>query len=360
MAELLAADPAAVQPLLARWFDDDRPLPAMPDATVATAAQALLHTHRHRALDDLTEVLVDSAHRRGDELLAVLAEEEPSALCRAVDRWAHDERSARRVAAVAYGPRAAPHVRTEADRDLLRYAALALLARPDDRTLHGGALALLVRDPRTRDRHLPQALRHFAAGDPQLPRAPWSRPSRPTRSRSSTRFRARLLGPEAGDALRTLAAVADPALARRVAALVREVAERYPRPPGTLAEYVDRCLDHGPAVRPVLLSLVNGLLDGGPASVRAALVTVLAAPGTPASGPLRHELIEALLAREHRPPSWTHCSGPPPRARPATGVCAPGASFTAAGCSLYGLRTGATRFDCRLVELADECPGSPC
>lgn len=92
VAELLATDPTAVQPHLTRWFDDERPLPATPHATVAEAAQALLHTHRTRALDDLTEVLVGCAHRRADELLAVLAEDEPSAVCRAVDRWAHDER----------------------------------------------------------------------------------------------------------------------------------------------------------------------------------------------------------------------------------------------------------------------------
>lgn len=79
-ARLLAADPVAVQPHLTRWFDDERPLPATPHATVATAAQALLHTYRHGALDHLTEVLVDSAHRRGDELLAVLAEDEASAV----------------------------------------------------------------------------------------------------------------------------------------------------------------------------------------------------------------------------------------------------------------------------------------
>ncbi|MCF2434534.1 hypothetical protein LV779_05995 [Streptomyces thinghirensis] len=46
VAGRLAADPTAVQPLLVRWFDDERPLPATPHATVATAAQALLHTHR--------------------------------------------------------------------------------------------------------------------------------------------------------------------------------------------------------------------------------------------------------------------------------------------------------------------------
>ena len=105
-ARLLTADPAAVQPQLTRWFEDDRPLPATPHATVATAAQALLHTHRHGALDHLTEALADSAHPRGDELLAVLAEEEPSAVRRAVERWARDERPARRAAAVRYAPRA--------------------------------------------------------------------------------------------------------------------------------------------------------------------------------------------------------------------------------------------------------------
>ncbi|MFF3848491.1 trypsin-like peptidase domain-containing protein [Streptomyces sp. NPDC002328] len=126
VARLLAADPLAVQPQLALWFDDERPLPATPHATVATAAQALLHTHRHAAPDDLTELLVDRAHPRADELLTVLAEEEPSALCRAVDRWAHDERPARQIAATAYAPRVAPHVRTAADLELLRHATLAL------------------------------------------------------------------------------------------------------------------------------------------------------------------------------------------------------------------------------------------
>ncbi|MGW1275075.1 serine protease, partial [Streptomyces sp. NPDC002491] len=116
VASLLAAEPAVVQPQLTHWFDDERPLPATPHATVATAAQALLHTHRRGALDDLTDVLVDCAHHRAAELLAVLAEEEPSALCRAVDRWAHDARPARRAAAVAHALSAAPHARAEADR----------------------------------------------------------------------------------------------------------------------------------------------------------------------------------------------------------------------------------------------------
>jgi hypothetical protein len=64
VARLPAVGPAAVHPLLTRWFDDERPLPATAHATVATAAQALLHTHRRRALHELTEVLADRAHGR--------------------------------------------------------------------------------------------------------------------------------------------------------------------------------------------------------------------------------------------------------------------------------------------------------
>ncbi|MBL1084931.1 trypsin-like peptidase domain-containing protein [Streptomyces actinomycinicus] len=306
VAGLLADAPDVVQPLLTGWFADERPLPATPHATVATAAQALLHTHRHAALDDLTEVLVACGHRRADELLAVLAEEEPSAVCRAVDRWAHDERPARRVAAVAFGLRAAPYVRSDADRELLRYAALALLARPADCTLHGGALALLVRDPHTRDRYLTEALRHFAEADPQFPPGALV-PALATHPEPVLEaFRARLRapdagGPDTGAALRSLADVTTPALARRVAALVREAVRLRPETAGHVAGYVDRRLEQGPTARSVLLPLVTGLLDGGPEQVRAALATVLAAAGTPASRPLRRELLEFLLAREQDP-----------------------------------------------------------
>ncbi|MGZ9933733.1 hypothetical protein ACXNSR_28100 [Streptomyces sp. NC-S4] len=146
-ARRLARDPQRAQPLLCAWFTDGRRLRGRPGATVATAAQALLHTHRGLAVDDLAEALVTAAHPRADELLAVLAEEEPSALCRAVDRWARDERPGRRVAAAAYGLATAPYVRVPADRELLRRAARALLARPADATLHGSALAILLRDP---------------------------------------------------------------------------------------------------------------------------------------------------------------------------------------------------------------------
>ncbi|MEU2716579.1 hypothetical protein [Streptomyces sp. NPDC007205] len=298
VARLLAAAPAVVQPRLTRWFDDERPLPATPHATVATAAQALLHTHRHGALDDLTEILVASAHRRADELLTTLAEDEPSAVCRAVDRWAHDERPARRVAAVAFGLRAAPHVRSAADRELLRYAALALLARPADCTLHGGALALLVGDPQTRGRHLAEALRHFADGDPQFPPGALA-PALTTHPEPVLEaFRARLRGPHAREALGTLTDVTTPALARRVAALIREAVRLHPATAGHVAAHVDRRLAQGPTTRPVLLPLVTGLLDDAPEQLRAALASVLAAPGTADSRPLRRELLEFLLARE--------------------------------------------------------------
>jgi hypothetical protein len=353
VARLLAADPKAVQPLLTRWFDDERPLPATPHATVATAAQALLHTHRHRALDDLAEVLVGCAHRRADELLAVLAEEEPSAVCRAVDRWARDEQPARRVAAVAFGMQAAPHVRTEADRELLRYAAEALLARPADCTLHGGALALLVRDPYTRARHLPQALRHFAAGDPQFPPSALAAALTTHPEPVLDAFRARLGGPDAGEAVRTLADVTPPNLARRVAALLREAVERWPETAAHLGVYVDRRLEHGPVARAVLLPLVTGLLDGGPEAARAALATVLAAPGSPASRPLRRELLDFLLAHEHDPAvldTLLHAAAQ----RGDDGIRD---LVHRTGLLLVRTPDGATRFDRGLVDLGRQIPG---
>ncbi|MFE2261007.1 serine protease [Streptomyces griseosporeus] len=353
-ARLLAADPAAVQPYLLAWFDDERPLPATPHATVATAAQALLHTHRHRALDDLTELLVDRAHPRAGELLAVLAEDEPAALCRAVDRWARDERPDRRAAAVTHGLRAAPHVRTEADRELLRYAALALLARPADAALHGGALALLVLDPATRARHLPQALRRFAAGDPQLPPDALLTALATHPDAVLDAFRTRLAGPAAGTALRALAEVTEPGPARRIAELVGEAAALRPDAAEDVAAYVDTRLDQGPRARTDLLPLVTGLLDGGPERVRAALAAVLAAPGAPASGPLRRELRDLLLAHERDPgvlaallhAAVYHSDGDELRDL-----------LHRTGLLLVRTPEGAARFDRGLVDLARHVPG---
>ncbi|MFI1724879.1 serine protease [Streptomyces sp. NPDC020489] len=352
-SRLLAADPAAVAPHLTGWFDDERPLPATPHATVAKAAQALLHTHRRLALDDLTELLVDRAHRRADELLAVLAEDEPSAVCRAVDRWAHDERPDRRVAAVTYGLRAAPHVRTEADRELLRYAALTLLARPADCTLHGGALALLVRDPRTRARHLPQALGHFRAGDPQFPPSALVAALATHPEPVLDAFRARLRRPGAGEALRTLADVTTPTPARRIAALVREAVEQRPETAADVAAYVDRRLDQGPGARAVLLPLVTGLLEGGSEEVRAALAAVLAPPGSPASRPLRRELLAFLLDHEHAPAVLDTLLRTAAR-HPQDGLCD---LVHRTGLLLVRTPDGAARFDRALVDLGRQVPG---
>ncbi|MFG3251874.1 trypsin-like peptidase domain-containing protein [Streptomyces sp. NPDC048187] len=353
VAGLLTDDPAAVQPLLVRWFDDERPLPAAPHATVATAAQALLHTHRHHGLDGLTEALADSAHRRADELLAVLAEEEPSALCRAVERWARDERPARQAAAVTHGLRTAPHARTGADRALLRHAALVLLAGPSGSPLRGGALALLVQDPGCRDRHLPSALDHFAAGDPHLPPSAVAAalPTHPEPVLEA--FRVRLLGPDAGEALRGLADATTPALAGRVAAVVgRAVAER-PETAGHLAAYVDRRLDRDPDPHAVLLPLVTHLLDDGPEPARAALAGILAADGDTAGAPVRRALREHLFAQEHEPAvldallhAAARCDGAELRAL-----------VHRTGRLLVRTPEGATRFDRGLVDLARHLPG---
>ncbi|MFF1511044.1 trypsin-like peptidase domain-containing protein [Streptomyces sp. NPDC058326] len=296
VAGMLAADPRGVQPLLCRWFGDDRPLPAAPHATVATAAQALLHTHRALAVDDLCEALVSTAHPLAEGLLAALAEDEPAAVCRAVDRWAHDDgRPERRVAAAAYGDLVAGHTTTSADRELLRYAALALLARPGDQALHGAALGLLIRDPHSRARHLPRAL-----AEPRVPAGALAEALATDPGPVLAAFGARLRG--AGEvpaaALRALAEVDTPALARRIAVLVRDYAARHPEGARHVADFVDRRFEDGPAARAVLHPLVTGLIRGRPAPVRRALAPVLAAPGTGASRHLRAELLDVLLTHE--------------------------------------------------------------
>ncbi|MFC5721081.1 serine protease [Streptomyces gamaensis] len=312
VAGILTEDPCVVQPLLCRWFGDGRPLQTPPGEagadgvrpTVATAAQALLHTHRRRAIDDLTEALVDAAHPLADELLCALAEDEPSALCRAVDRWAHDDRVERHVAAAAYGLKAAPRVVIDADRELLRYSALALLARPAEGALHGTALTLLVRDGETRGKYLPQAVARFAAGDPHVPAGALA-PALTTHPEPVlAAFRARLYEPGdgPGEVLRTLADVGTPALARRAAALVQEHIEHRPEGAVDAAAFVDRRLEAGPAARSVLFPLVVHLLGCRPPQIRRALAPVLASPGTPVSRPLRQELLEVLLEREQYGP----------------------------------------------------------
>ncbi|MGW1379446.1 hypothetical protein ACWD6P_34975 [Streptomyces sp. NPDC002446] len=317
-ADLLRAHPERIQPLLCGWFDDTRPLPrrgtattgrarparpAPREITVAAAAQALLHTHRRGALDALMEALVAAAHPRGDELLAALAEDEPSALCRAVDRWAHDELPQRRLAALSYGLRTAPHTTAEADRALLRRAALHLLSRPADEAHHGFALALLVADAATRPHFLERALARFVAGDPQLPPTAFRAALTDHAQTVLAAFRARLVGdegpPVAAALLRMLAGLDAPELVAPAAALVRAYAGHCPdRAARPVAEFVAHRLERGPAARAALGPLAVELLTGFPAPVRCALAAVLAEPGSPDSAPLRRDLLEVLLTRE--------------------------------------------------------------
>lgn len=372
-ADLLDTDPRAVQPMLCRWFTDERRLPTGPDAavrpTVATAAQALLHSRRFLAVDDLTEALVAAAHPRADELLTALAEDEPSALCRAVDRWAHDGRPERREAAAVHAPVTARHVTGAADRELLRHAALALL---DDPGTHGAALGLLVRDPVTRPRHLDQGVAAFVRGDagPSASALADALGTHPEPVLAA--FRARLHNPatDPTDPLTALAELQEPQLTHHAAALVSEYVARRPAAAEHAAQFVDRRLAHGPAARAALLPLVTGLILHRPVEVRTALVPVLAAPGSGASCVLRAELLDVLLAYERRHGPAPHGDG----ARQETPVLDALLRAAATGCAerseaatrdlvlrtgLLSVRTpdGATRFDRRLVGLGREMPG---
>ncbi|MBM9503985.1 serine protease [Actinacidiphila acididurans] len=307
-AMLLREDPARAVPAVCGWLRDERPLhpgagPDRPRLTVARAAQALLHTHRRLAPDELMEALSAAAHPRAGELLAALAEDEPSAVCRAVDRWARDPRPERRAAAAAYAPMAASHARSGADRALLRHAALALLERPADHALHGAALGLLVQDPATRDRHLYPALERFTAGDPGVPAAALAAalPARPEPVLAAFGARLRTGGEGAAEVLRELAAVTDPALTGRLTALLADHLAHRPEQAGGVAAYLDLRLERGPAVRAELVALTRAVLRDHPPQVRRTLLPVFAAPGTPASRPLRQELLDLVLDGEHDP-----------------------------------------------------------
>ncbi|GHH52380.1 trypsin-like peptidase domain-containing protein [Streptomyces candidus] len=369
VARLLRGDLRRVQILLCGWFDDERVLPGGAGATVAEVAQALLHTHRRPALDDLVEALVEAGRPRADELLRALAADEPSALCRAVVRWAHDDRVERRVAAASYGLVAAPHATAEADREQLRCAALALLGRGADVSLHGAALALLVRDPRTRSRYLPRAMAAFVVGEPRVPAAALVTALATHPEPVLATLRAGLYGVDARarEVLRALATVTTPALARRSAALVAEYVARRPEGAVHAAEFVQARLESGPAARGVLLPLVRGLLRGSPADTRSAFATVLATPGSPSSAPLRAELLDVLVEYEeyarHDDASARGAavldavlraaalgSGQRPDARTRDLV-------RRTGTLLVRTPEGAARFDRRLVALAREVPG---
>ncbi|MGW3247851.1 serine protease [Streptomyces sp. NPDC001070] len=360
--DVLAAAPRPSLPALCGWFTDERLLQSAPGGlrpTVATAAQALLHTHRRHAVDDLAEALVAAAHPRADELLAALAEDEPSAVCRAVDRWAHDDRPERHVAAATYGLRAAPHAALAADRELLRHAALAILARPADCTLHGAALGLLVRDPATRSLHLRAALERFTAGDPRLPAGALAAalPTHPEQVLAAFHARLREPGAGAAEVLRELAEVTTPALARRAAALVWDHLGHRPEGARHVAVYLDRRLEQGPAARAVLLPLVTGMLREHQPEVRRVLASVLAAPGTPVSRPLRQELLEVLLGPERDPAVLdalltAAADGCARRPAPMTRDL-----VHRVGLMLCRTPEGAALFDRRLVQLVSRSPG---
>ncbi|MFF2331256.1 MULTISPECIES: trypsin-like peptidase domain-containing protein [unclassified Streptomyces] len=370
VARRLVARPRTVQPLLCDWFTDERPLAAEEGVamrpTVAAAAQALLYARRDLAVDDLTDALVRAAHPRAEELLAALAEDEPSALCRAVDRWARDEeRRGRRTAAASYALVTAEHVTLDSDRELLRGAALALLAHPSDASLHGAALTLLVQDPQTRDRYLPQALRGFVAGKPELSAAALAVALPSHTDQVLGAYRERVVRPDtgAGEALCALAGSDAPALALHAAGLVRAYIDSHPDDTVHAAAYIDRRLEHGPAARALLLPLVTGLLRDRPvpAAVRGALAGVFAAPGSSDSGQLRGELLEVLLDFEqeaHRDPVVLDAllraaatgSARRPQARTR-------ALVHRTGMLLVRTPEGAVRFDRQLVGLARDVPG---
>ncbi|MFE5791277.1 trypsin-like peptidase domain-containing protein [Streptomyces sp. NPDC056503] len=299
--ELLVARTREIQPLLCRWFTDGRGLPPRPYASVGTVARELLHAHRGLAADDLCEALVATAHPLAEGLLGALVDDEPAALCRAVDRWAHDDgRPERRVAAAVYGTLLAARGQDGQERELLRYAAGALLGRAADRGLHGAALGVLVRDPYTRAAYLARAL-----ADPRVPADALAGALAEHPEAVLGAFRERLdQGRDPGGALRALAAVDAPGLTRRIAGLVREYASRHPEGAGHVAGYVDLRFEEGPTARAVLFPLVVGLIHGPPAAVRRALAPVLAAPGSGASRHLRAELLDVLLDHE------TYATGP--------------------------------------------------
>ncbi|MGY0463916.1 serine protease [Kitasatospora sp. cg17-2] len=311
----LRADPPAVLPLLCGWFDDPRGLPARPGSTVADLAHDLLFAHRSLALDELTEVLAAAAHPRADALLAVLAVEEPSALCRAVDRWSHDPRPERHVAAAVHALHVAPYARG-AGPELLRFSALALLAREDELALHGAALALLLREPASRAVHLRSALDVYRGGEDRFLTARALAPAlesdpEPVLAALADRLggpgaAARPGAPVAGT-LRVLADARAPLAARRGAEFAARLLRERPELAGPVAvDYLGRRLARGAVegavARLELRVLLSGALAARAAAVRRPFAEVLSRPvPDPVADALRCELLDTLLATEGDP-----------------------------------------------------------
>ncbi|WP_314176918.1 trypsin-like peptidase domain-containing protein [Streptomyces winkii] len=372
VGELLTAEPETVQPLLCGWFTDRRPLsgpekdPAselfagtgpggsgdVPRPTVASVAQALLYAHRRRIPDMTLDLLTDACHPRADELLGELALEEPSVMCRAVERWAHDERTLRRIAAAEYGPRMVRYAARDAGRrdrgspaadrrasdrrvsdrrasDVrhLESAAHALLAGSGGSSVYGpAALAMLLRLHRQppaaaawgagaesspeRDRHLADALRLLGAtGSAQLAAVLVEElGGRPAPALAA--FRAALCE-QSGDGARrlaeTLADVRDDSLAVPTAEVVRDYAATYPETAGdALAAFVRRRLAHRPEGCPGLQLLTDAVLSTPHTPLRASLARALREAGEPMSPahPRRgqgEELLDVLLLGERDP-----------------------------------------------------------
>ncbi|MGW2254500.1 serine protease [Kitasatospora sp. NPDC001660] len=345
VAERLRADPATVFPLLCAWFDDPRGLPGRPGPrgcrSVADLTHDLLHAHRRLALDELADALADAAHPRADALLTVLAADEPSALCRAVDRWSHDQRPERHVAAAVHALRVAPHARG-AGPELLRYTALTLLAREDEPALHGAALALLVGDPRSRAEHLPAALELYRAGSDAFLTARALAPALESDPEPVLAALAdRLAEPRAAvaETLRVLADAGAPVATRRGAELAARLLRERPALAGPVAaDYLGRRLERaataGPGARLELRLLLGGALAARAAAVRRPFAEVLSVPvADPAADALRCELLDTLLATENDPAVLTatverlaeHCAAEKPaRARAVLARVTPG------------------------------------
>lgn len=374
-AERLRADPVAVFPLLCAWFED-RTSPVAADL-----AHDLLHAHRRLALDELADALADAAHPRADALLTVLAAEEPSALCRAVDRWSHDRRPERHVAAAAHALRTAPYA-TGAGAELLRHTALTLLAREDEPGLHGAALALLVGDPATRAEHLPAALARLRAGGDAFltPRAlapALDGDPEPVLAALADALSAP--GAAVAETLRVLADARTPVAARRGAELAARLLREHPALAGPVAvDYLGRRLAAAPghvggsAARLQLRVLLAAALGARAAAVRRPFAEVLSRPvPDPAADALRCELLDTLLAAETDPAVLTaaverlaeHCAAEKParvravlaRATPAL----PGADDLLVRCAGRSAAFARLLADWLLADPREAAPAAP-
>lgn len=223
-----------------------------------------------------------------------------------MDRWSHDRRPERHVAAAVHALRAAPYARG-AGPELLRFAALALLAREEEPCLHGAALALLVRDPQARAVHLPAALAAYRHGEDRFLTARALAPALESDPEPVlAAFAQRLDGPGAAvaETLRVLADARAPRATRRGAELAARLLREQPALAGPIAvDYLGRRLERGaaggPAARLELRVLLGSALAAPEAAVRRPFAQVLAAPvADTAADALRCELLDTLLATE--------------------------------------------------------------